>query len=334
MLFGAAGVEVSAQFPQTERQKRRMEQSIKASEDREHDPRSESEAKLPVPRPAVMNVDVQMALSKAEYKTFAEAKAAEAKKIVDGEPLWLYIKFKSKLGDYVLTTRHPEDLERFRYTLFAEVAPRGDITALNQYSIQFAKEDLTATEVKINLAPGMFGRNRSIPVFLMTSGATKTGVWNNELRLTNNTLIPRSLTDNLAATPVTLDFSAGLAKYRKMDSEYDSIILRGRTDVKKMPIAGSFFSEQIGTLLTAKLAADKIVPDKTFFSGDDWQESASFGPQMRKSRRVFATFTYRRGAECFYGVAEVIEDFDFLRSEFREAEFKLQKDLPIPCTEA
>ncbi len=330
----AGGGEVFAQFPQTERQKRRMEQSIRASEDRERDPRLDAEARLPVPRPAVINVDVQMALSKTEYKTFAEAKAAETKKIVDGEPLWLYIKFKSKLGDYVLTTRHPDDPEKLRYTLIAEVAPRDDITALGQYAIQFAKDDLTATEVKINLAPGMFGRNKSIPVFLMTAAAAKTGVWNNEFRLTNSTSVPRALTDNLAATPVTLDFSTGPAKYQKMGSEYDSIVLRGTTDVTKLPVAGSFFSERIGTLLTAKLSAENILPLKTYFSGDDWEEHAAFGIQMRKSRRVFATFTYRRGEGCFYGVAEVTEEFDFLTGKFREADVKLRKDLAIPCTEA
>jgi len=85
-----------------------------------------------------MNVDVQIVLSKGEYKTFAEAKAAAAQRIVDGEPLWLYIKFRSRLGDYVVTTRHPDDYEMLRYTLFAEVAPRGDFTALSQYAIRFS----------------------------------------------------------------------------------------------------------------------------------------------------------------------------------------------------
>src|SRR6185503_8779753 len=198
ILFVGSIVVYSQDFPQKERFRKRTEQSIKASDDREHDRRLEESGNLPVPKPAVMNVDVQIVLSKAEYKTFAEAKTAEAKKIGDGEPLWLYVKFKSKLGDYVLTTRHPEDPERLRYTLYAEVAPRGDITALNQYSIRFAKEDLAATELKINLAPGLFGRNKSMPVFLMTSGAAKSGVWNNEFRLTNSTTFPRALNENLA----------------------------------------------------------------------------------------------------------------------------------------
>ncbi|MEO8041008.1 MAG: hypothetical protein ABI646_00235 [Acidobacteriota bacterium] len=320
-------------FPQSERFKRRVEQSVKASEDREHDRRLAESGTLPVPKPAVMNVDVQLVLSKADYKTFAEAKLAEVRKIVDGEPLWLYIKFKSKLGDYVLTTRHPDDPERLRYTLFADIGPRGDVTAQNQYSIQFNKEDLAATELKINLAPGIFGRNKSIPVFLMTSGAAKTGVWNSEFRLTNTVTMPRPLTANLATVPVTLDFAGGPVKYKKMDADYVSITLRGTSDLTKMPIAGNFFNENLRLRITEKLAAENIKPERLYFSGDDWQEFSSFGMAMAKSRKVFATFTYRQGEPCMYGVAEVVENFDFMQSKFGEAEITLQKDLPINCSE-
>ena len=258
---------------------------------------------------------------------------AEVKKVTDGEPLWLYVKFKSKLGDYVLTTRHPDDREKLRYTLYAEIAPRGDITALNQYSIQFTKEDLPATEVKINLAPGLFGRNKSIPVFLMTSGSAKTGVWNNEFRLTNTIAVPRALTQNLVSVPITLDFSGGLSKYPKMDSEYDSIILRGSTDLTKLPIAGTFFSDALREQVATRLATENIQPIKIYFSGDDWQEFASFGGNIKKTKRVFATFTYRRGEGCFYGVAELVENFDFMQSKFVRGEASLKKDLAVPCTE-
>ena len=333
ILLGASVDALSQDFPQRERYKRRVEQSVKASEDREHDRRLEESGTLPVPKPAVMNVDVQVVLSKVEHKTFAEAKAAEAKKIVDGEPLWMYVKFKSKLGDYVLTTRHPDDPEKLRYTLFAEIGPRGDVTAQNQYAIQFIKEDLPATELKINLAPGIFGRNKSIPVFLMTSGAAKPGVWNNEFRLTNAVTMPRPLTSNLANVPLNLEFPGGVTKYKKMDSEYISIILRGSTDLTKLPIAGNFFSEKLRLRIAEKLATENIKPERIYFSGDDWQEFSSFGLTMSKSRRIFATFTYRQGEQCFYGVSDVTENYDYMQSKFSEAEIKVQKDLPIPCTE-
>jgi hypothetical protein len=316
-----------------QRSRERIDQSVKASEEREHDKRLEEESLLPVPKKAVMNVDVQMVLTKAEHKTFAEAKAAEVKKIVDGEPLWMHIKFKGKLGDYVLTTRDPDDPQKLRYTLYAEVAPRGDVTALNQVTIQFVKEDLAATEIKFNLAPGLFGRNRSIPVFLMTTGGAKSGVWNNEIRLTNTVATPRRLTDNLAGNPVTLDLSGGVTKYRKMGSEYDSVILRGTTDVAKMPVPGTFFSEDLKAKIASKLATENIKPEKVFFSGDDWQETASFGATSGRSRKVFATFTYREAESCFYGLAEIVESFDFMRSKFVDPEIKLQKNFPLQCTE-
>ncbi|MEO7675005.1 MAG: hypothetical protein ABIU09_13115, partial [Pyrinomonadaceae bacterium] len=42
---------------------------------------------------AVMNVDVRIAFSRIEYKTFAEAQANAVNRIADGDPLWLNIKF-------------------------------------------------------------------------------------------------------------------------------------------------------------------------------------------------------------------------------------------------
>jgi len=320
---------------QGRRKRDRINQSIRGSEERarENDRRLDEASRLPVPKSAVMNVDVQIVLSKSELKTFAEAKAAEAKKIVDGEPLWMYVKFKTRLGDYVLTTRSPEDPEKLLYTLYSEVGPRGDVTALNQYSIQFTKEDLAATELRINLAPGAFGRNKSIPVFLMTSGQAKTGVWNNELRLTNTTAVPRSLSDNLASAPVILEFSGGQAKYRRMEEEYNSITLRGSSDIAKLPIPGTFFSEDLRTQIAARLAAEKIAPVKIYFSGDDWQESGSFGAIMKKNRKVFATFTYREGETCFYGVAEIVEDYDFMNSKYGPPQISLQKGHSAQCTE-
>ena len=333
LILVATGVSAIGQFPQSRRVRERLDQSIRASEETEHDRRLEETNALPVPKKAVMNVDVQMVLSKNDHKTFAEAKAAEARKAVDGEPLWMYLKFKGKLGDYVLTTRNPEDPEKLRYTLFAEIAPRGDVTALHQVTLQFAKEDLPATELKFNLAPGLFGRNKSIPIYLMTSGSAKTGVWNNEVRVTNTLAMPRGLTDNLASTPVTLELSGGSVKYRKMDTEYDSLVLRGTTDVTKMPFPGTFFNEDLKTRVITRLAADNIKPVKVYFSGDDWQEYSSFGVTMKKYRKIFATFTYREAETCFYGVAEIIENYDFLNSKYGEGEIKLQKNIAVPCAE-
>ncbi|HKP69158.1 MAG TPA: hypothetical protein VJV05_07735 [Pyrinomonadaceae bacterium] len=333
VLFGWSVTD--GQIRQSQRIRDRGDRKVRAvQEDAEHDRRLEEESKLPVPKPAVMNVDVQMVLSKADVKTFAEAKAVEAKKILDGEPVWMYLKFKSKLGDYVITTRNPEDHEKLKYTLYAEVGPRGDITALYQYSIQFAAEDLPSTEFKIGLAPGVLGRNKAIPILLLLTNTTKSGVWNNEFRLTNTLTFPRSLSENLAMSPIVIDFSGGVTKYQKMVSEYDSLRLRGTTDVSRMPIAGTYFSKELKARVEEKLATEKIQPLKIYFAGDDWEELASFAPSQTKRRRIVATFTYRQGEECRYGVAEINQTFDFSKDAYVDPEIKLQKDLPADCAEA
>ena len=232
------------QIEQVNRKRTRNNQVLITAEDVENQ-RSPEEARLPAPKPAVLNVDVQIVLSKADVKTFAEAKMAEAKRVVDGDPLWMYVKFKSKLGDYVLASRDADDRQKIHYNLYAEVAPKGETGALHQVTIGFAKEDLAATEFKVSLAPALFGRNKSLPLFLMMTGTTRSGVWNNDVRLSNNVNMPRALTDNLAITPVVLDLSAGSTKYRKMESEYDSIVMRGTADVTNLPVAGSFASDQL-----------------------------------------------------------------------------------------
>ncbi|MCA1589594.1 MAG: hypothetical protein LC734_04235, partial [Acidobacteria bacterium] len=164
--------------PQLERARQRMEAQIRAEEDRRRRERGEIDPSAPPkPKVAAMNVDVQAVLSKADHPNFALAKTRTAVRVADGDPLWLYLKFNGKLGDYVRTTAVADEPGKFRYQLFVEIGPKGDVRTLNEYVLEFAKEDLAMQELKINLAPGLMGRNRSIPVFLMASAAARPGLW-------------------------------------------------------------------------------------------------------------------------------------------------------------
>lgn len=325
-----------AQFEQRKRSRERIDRMIQANKDREDAERaSETGAPaLPKPKAAVMNVDVQVVLSGKEFKTFAEAKPSAISKVADGTPLWLYIKFNGKLGDYVFTTPNPEEPGKLKYLLFAEIGPQGDVTALNQYLLQFSKEDLAAIELKINLAPGLFGRNKSMPVFLTSAADRKPGVWNNEFRLANSPGLPRSPTAHLAKTNLALDFAGGPAKYRQMNTEYDSIILRGTADVTKMPVPGTFFSDPLKSQITGKLNTEGITPAKFYFSGDDWTTfSVGSMMSMKQNRKVFATYTYQKGENCFYGVAEILQTYNSFESKYGESTINLTKDFPITCAE-
>ncbi len=331
---GALAVAANAQLPQLERIRKQRDRAIQAEQQREED-RRRKEAGLPTknPKPAVMNVDVQAVVSKADAKNFAEAKPQAAVKVADGDPLWLYVKFNGKLGDYVLTVP-TDDPEAPLYILYAEIGPAGDATTLQRYTLQFAKEDLAATELKLGLAPALQGRNRSLPVFLNAAGTSRPGVWNNELRLTNNISIPRGAADNLTKNPLTFSFAGAVAKYPRMAAEYDSVLMRGTPDESKLPMGSGFFDADIKAKVEAKLQTDGIAPDKVYFAGGDtWMEFAGSADQLKRHRKAFAVYTRRSGDACSFGVAKVEQVYEDFTSKFSEPAITLEKEQPLPCTQ-
>src|SRR5438067_3583929 len=193
-LFSAV-MSTLGQSEQVLRHRERIQGAIQAAEDRQK-AEKEAAANEANAKPAVMNVDVQMVLAKAEYKAFAAAKPFAIERVADGDPLWIYVKFNGNLERYIRTLRDENDNER--YVLFAEIGPQGDVTARSHYVLEFSKDDLKLTELKISLTAGMPGHNRSLPLFLKIAGSSKPGFWKNELRLTNSDAIPRGLSDNLA----------------------------------------------------------------------------------------------------------------------------------------
>ncbi len=321
------------QFEQMRRARERMGESVRAEDEKERRRNAaDPESVLPRPKAARMNVDVQSVLSAREYKTFGEAKLHPLTSVADGEPLWLYLKFSGKLGDYVLTTRDIDDPSRLRYSLFTEIGPKGDITALSQYKLQFTKDDLTANEFKIALSPAVAGRNRSTPAFLGIARAARPGQWTNEIRVSNLPAYPRGLGDHLASAPVILDLRSGNAKYQKMAADYDSIMLRGSTDLAIVPPAGTFFDLAVKNLLSVQLNAAGIKPAAVYFTGDEWWESMGSPASMSPpSRRSFAVYTYRKGENCLYGIAEATEVFNNSTAKYGEPSIKLTSDIPTPC---
>ena len=168
------------QFPQ----QRRLEIREQRQQEAERRRREANEAALaardavPRPRAAVMNVNVQMALTTENAKNFDDARAKAAKRVRDGETLWTHLKFQGKLGDYVLTFRD-EESGTLRYVLYAETGPQDDPTALAKYAVEFAKEDLANPEVRISLTPLSPGQKLGTPVLLATAATRQPGVWNN-----------------------------------------------------------------------------------------------------------------------------------------------------------
>ncbi len=322
------------QFPQMRRQQERIRASGDASAEAER--KREAEANkgntLPVPKNAVMNVDVQALLAKGDHQTFAEAKTKQAKSVADGDDLWLYLKFNGKLGDYVRSIRDAETGE-IVHRLYAEIAPQGDATTLNRYVLSFSKEELLLPELKINLAPGLPGRNAATPLFVEVAGTRPAGRWNTEFRLTNSSAVPRAMADNLATTFVTLELPKGPSRYSAIRDGFTSMLIRGTTDNKRLPIAGSFYDLPLKLEVTKKLNAEGIVPAKFYFASDAWIETGVSVLNPHASRKVYAAFTYRKGDVCHYGVAETVQKYDPMRSAFVLDRTDITSGLPLECAD-
>ena len=324
VLLSAASV--AAQFPQAERQRRRMEASEKAEKEKE-----KAKTNSPAYPPAKMNIDVRMVLTNADRKDFADAKGLAVTKIVDGDPLWLYVKFNGTLERYVYRMDSPEGES---YMLFLEIGPAGELTGKNHYILNFNKPDLALSELKISLSPGASGHLRSAPIFLRNAAGFKAGLWRNEIRLTNRPALPRGPGDYLAKTEITYDLSKSAGKYPGLLKNYPSMVIRGSTDGRLIPSPGQFSSAPLRNELITKLSAAGIKPISVYFVGDGWSEYSDSPLSVRQTRTTYAVFTYKNGTNCLYGIAEITQTYDPGAANYGNTQMTFQKDLPAPCGDA
>ena len=282
----------------------------------------------PEAKPAVMNVDVQMALTKLEYKSFAEAKPNATKIVTDGDDLWLYVKFNGKLDRYVY---RQQDENGERYILFVEYGPEGDVMAKSHSILEFSKNELALTELKMSLSPGKAGGNKSLGIFIKNVAASKPGRWSNELRITNIPSLPRGLNDYLAKAVFVCDFTRGFTKYPKMVNSFESMVLRDTLDETKLPIAGTFDDGELRIAISERLAIEKITATRLYFAGANWLEYSDQPTSQRQYRRVTGVFQYQSGPKCQYGTATVLQVYDQAAKRYGGSIIALRKDLPTPC---
>lgn len=335
LLFTTLASSAFGQFPQMrtvdERINQKTEQINRAEAERRQLEANEK-GSLPAFYPSVMNVDVQLALTKLEYKNFAEAKPNMATQIADGDSAWLFVKFNGKVQKYVYTLRNADGTER--YLIFVEYGPQGDSTAKSHSILEFRKDELTATELKLSLSPGKAGNNNSLAIFIKNIAASKPGRWNNELRFTNNPSFPRGINDYLAKTAFVADFTKGFTKYPRMLSTFDSMVLRDTTDETKLPIEGKFDDTLVRTALVQKIAGEGIAPSRVYFSGDNWLEYSDLPISQRQFRTVTGVFQYQNGTSCLYGTATITQPYIVMDDRYGESTITLKTDLPTPCVTA
>ncbi len=328
----ACAAAASAQFPQMrtieERTQQKSEEVRRVEEEKrrlEGDPKTAA----PVIKPSVMNVDVQLVLTKQEYKDFAAAKPFNVSRIVDGDPLWLYFKFNGKLGNWVYTMRNADGTER--YLFFVEFGPQGDVTAKSHQLIEFRKDELNMTEMKMSLVPGKAGNNKALEIFIKNIAASKPGLWNNELRVSRNEGFPRGTNDYLAKIGFTCDFSKGISKYPAMLPAYRSMVLRDSLDERVLPIEGKLDDTLARASLAGKLAEAGIVPSRMYFAADNWLEYSDRPISVRQYRKVTGVFLYQKDGTCFYGTGDIVQPFDPMNNAFADSAVTIGKPILTAC---
>lgn len=275
---------------------------------------------------------VEIVLATKDYNSFAEAKPNAVNRIVDGDHLWLYIKFDGTLANYVYKTPYADNDGNINYILFLEIGAQGEESSYDDNSLIFKKEQLNVSELKIALAPGAAGRNKSASMFLETVGGGQPGVWKNEIRVSNSPTVPRRMGDYLAKAPLTCDVSEGLAQYRKMLKNYASIAYVGTAEENKLPEPGKFVNAAIKTQIFEKLKMEGITPAKFYFTDDDWTAYSDSETSRKVDRKIYAAYTYQKGSNCFYGIAEVVQNYSYALATYGESFVTLRKDYPILCS--
>ena len=307
---------VNAQFPQTQRARERMQQASQ-------DPNAPQK---PVFRPKT-NVDVTMVLAKKDVASFAQAQPIAVKNAADGDPLWLYIRFKDELGKYVFRT-HGEGGDR--YLLALEIGKPGIMGTAMHYILSFTEPELTKKEIKVALTSGIWGRNNSLPIFLRSVADPEKKIAANDLSLTSMFGFPRSSTDDLARITIVTDRSKGNPLYEKMFGEYKKDVIRGNA-ADLLPKEGTFDDAGIRARLTATLRDSGIVPSRLYFAADDWLEFSDQPMRVMEKRKMNAVFIYDRDGGCFYGTAEITQPYDPMLRAYGASTFTIEHEIARPC---
>lgn len=316
LLLAAFAVSAFPQFPQAQRARERMQQASQKP-----DPNQK-----PVYRPKT-NVDVSMVLAKKDVASFALAQPLAAAKIADGDPLWLYIRFKDELGKYVFRT-HGEGGDR--YLLALEIGKPGIMGTAMHYILSFTEPELKQKELKIALTNGVWGRNNSSPIFLRSVADPEKKVVGTDLSLTGAFGFPRSNADDLARITIPTLASKVHPLYEKMLADYKKDVIRAaKADL--LPKEGSFDDAGIRARLLATLEESGITPSRLYFAADDWVEYSDQPMRVMERRRMDAVFIYERDGGCFYGTAEITQPYDVMLRSYGASTFKIEHEIARPC---
>jgi hypothetical protein len=261
-----------------------------------------------------------------ECKNFEEAEKFKITEVKDGDSLWMYLRFPSALINYIPADEHAgTDEDGFDlHSLRVGMGPQDAKEIWNIWAFYFKKRELNTSELKINLAPGVPGRNKSANSFLQTVGRGRPGIWKNAM------LVYVKYEEYLAIGPITCNVENGLAKYKKMATDLYEKVNVGTAEENKLPEAKGFNDAQIRQFCVNKIKEKGITITKFYFTYDNWA-TVSNGNNQKIAREMTAVFTYKIKDECFFGTIELRQPYSALTVQYGENEIKMQPGFPYLC---
>lgn len=282
----------------------------------------------------------QMVFTNKEYPSFDAAKPNAINKVADGEELWMYVKLPKPLKAYAFiddVSRQSQPTAPY-YIMYA-LGPANDFeTEYNTEQINFKAEELDATELKVNLAPGHAGRHLSSNIFLGVVAGGSPGVWENSIRVyapTNEReetdFGSRPKKNVLAVAPIIADVANGISKYQKQKNDYIYAVSKGVAGENKLEQEGRFVDNEIKAMMMKALANKNITPVKFYFTSDDWTIQSNWSTGQPEWLSVFAQAIYKKNGKCYFANVGVSRKYIPLLDQWGELSTVVNPDFPIEC---
>ncbi len=285
---------------------------------------------------AQSDLKVQMILTKKYVSSFEEAQKNATDEIVDGDPLWLYIKSNKPFKEFATVRRisQSDGSVLKYYSLLLKLGPNSDWAPYNDNCVlcfgngkecanldRVSPEMLDKSEMILNLTT--YDSKGSSKVMLSTVGNGMPGNWDNQVRLYVND-------DLVAKARLNCKVEDGIAKYKQMWATYKDKLAKGDENSNELPKSGSFVNASIQGQVMQFMKQRGITPTKVYFTQNNWTEVDE--SSIDRHRYITAVVTYQKSGKCFFSIVQVRQNYSFSATKYGNSNLNLQdKDMPVRC---
>lgn len=235
----------------------------------------------------------------AEHSNFDAAKSHAITEVKDGDDLWMYAKFDKPMSSF---TQETDAYGNPAYYLRLAIGAAGNSTDWSEDMMQLPASLAAASEIKINLSPGITDRTKANGIFVYAVGKGQPGVWKNSVRINQRTKSGDS--KKIAEGAITANVPDDIQRYKKIARQFEEI-LDGKTVFKEKPIReGSFKDAALLNMVKDELKKKGYSPTKVYFISDNWKETYD-NKNNSSIRSVTAVYLYKKGKDCMMGKAYV-----------------------------